>query len=124
MKSEIRALADKFDALKKEERIETMILAAEKNMKVKDIAERLEIGESTARKYLKDLVAADVLLKTDDGHDYTSLGYKLRKDIEIQLEREEAEKVRDSDYRAEFFYRKNKAYTKQVIRDRIANLLD
>lgn len=120
---EFGKLAESFDALKKKQRIETLLLAVEENLNPTRIAERVNLSDSTVRKYLRDFEDAGIVEKTGDGYEYTEYGERLRASIELFTYEQEMEWLKQKQRRAEKLRDEMKAQRKKMFKQKLLNLV-
>lgn len=116
-------VAESFNALKKEERIEAMIMAVEKDAKTKDIADETGMAASTVRKYLRDLRDAGVVEKQDDVYSYTDLGRNIRASIGLSGYEQSLNWLKKREDMMDEFRDEVKLQKKRVLKRKIMGLL-
>jgi len=116
-------LAESFDALKKKERIKTMLMAVEEDFKPEEIAEETDMSTSTIRNYLKELEDADIIYGVMEGYEYTDHGQKLRASIELFGYEEEVKWLKQKQKRVESLRDEMKSHRKQLVKQKILSLV-
>jgi predicted transcriptional regulator len=119
-----KKLADSFDALKKKERIKTLVLALDDRKKVSDIVEEVGISDSTVRNYLNDFEEAELIEKTEqNGYQYTDYGRRFRANMEVFVMEEEAKWLETNRERLKDLQSVMKTERKRLLKQKLGQLV-
>lgn len=116
-------IAKSFDALKKKERIKTLVLALDDQKKVAEIVEEVGISDSTVRNYLNDFEEAELIEKTEQGYHYTDYGRRFRANMEVFVMEEEAKWLQTNRERLRDLQSVMKTERKRLLKQKLGQLV-
>ena len=117
-------LAQSFDALKKKNRIKTLVLAVDDQKTVSEIVEETGVSDSTVRNYLQDFEDAKLIEKTEEnGYQYTDYGRRFRANMEVFVMEEEAKWLETNRERLKNLQSVMKTERKRLLKQKLGQLV-
>lgn len=114
-------IADAFDALKKKERIQALVLVVEEDHSMKEASEMIGNSESSVRRHLNRLENVGVI-ENGDSYTYTEFGKRMKASLRLLSFEEQMDFLRRSEREIDDLKDDMKRRRKQMIKEKIKSI--